>query len=187
MFPIAKKLFDETHSFIYLYREKPFQLSSGKMSHYYFNCKKILFNPKYLNLAVQSICEELIPENKIPLPEGVGGLTLGADPLAYGISFYFWNKGIPCYPFIVRKEKKEHGTSNLIEGELQNVKEIIVLDDVITTGSSTLKAIRAFREAGKIVRFAICLIDREEEGKEALKKEGVELFSLWKKVDFINT
>ncbi len=185
MSPLTKQLFDLTHSFIYMYNEKPFQLSSGKMSHHYFNCKKITLNPNFLHLTVKAICEELIPENQIPIPEAVGGLTLGADPLTYGISLYFYQKHIICYPCIVRKESKEYGTKKQIEGELDKFKEVIVLDDVVTTANSTLKAIDAFRKEGKEVKYAICLIDREEGGKEALSREGIVLFSLWKKSDFI--
>lgn len=186
MSPITKSLFNKVHTFIYIYSEKPFQLSSGKMSHHYFNCKKITLNPEFLYLAVQSICEELIPQNNIPIPEAVGGLTLGADPLAYGISLYYHQKNLKCYPCIVRKEVKQYGTQKQIEGELEHIKEVIVLDDVVTTGGSTLKAVDAFRNAGKIVQYAICLIDREEGGKENLEKENVKLFSLWKKSDFIS-
>ena len=184
MSPLTKLLFDKAHSFIYMYREKPFQLSSGKMSHHYFNCKKITLNPEFLYLAVRAICEELIPENHLFIPEAVGGLTLGADPLAYGISLYYLQKNIVCYPCIVRKEVKQYGTQKQIEGEIENIHNVVVLDDVITTGSSTLKAVDAFRNAGKNVQYAICLVDREEGGRETLLKEGVKLFSLWKKSDF---
>ncbi|GIX40374.1 MAG: orotate phosphoribosyltransferase [Leptospiraceae bacterium] len=183
--PLTKSLFDKAHSFIYMYSEKPFQLSSGKMSHHYFNCKKITLHPEFLYLAVQAICEELIPENNIPIPEAIGGLTLGADPLAYGISLYYYQKNIRCFPCIVRKEIKHYGTQKQIEGEIDSISEVIVLDDVITTGGSTLKAVDAFRKAGKNVRYAICLVDREEGGKENLLKENIELYSLWKKTDFI--
>ncbi|MFN3604748.1 MAG: orotate phosphoribosyltransferase [Leptonema sp. (in: bacteria)] len=186
MYPIAKQLFDQVHSLVYLYKEKPFRLSSGKLSNHYFNCKKIVFHPQFLMMALQSICEELLPSYNIPTPEAVGGLTLGADPISYGISFYYWQKGFLCYPFVVRKEPKSHGTERWIEGEIESVREVLVVDDVVTTGSSTLKAIEAFRKSGKIVRYAVCLIDREEEGRENLKKEGVELLSLWKKSDFIS-
>lgn len=112
---------------------------------------------------------------------------MGADPLSYGISLYYWNRGVICYPCIVRKENKEYGTQQQIEGELLNFKEVIVLDDVVTTGASTLKAVNAFRKEGKIVRYSICLIDREEEGKEVLHRNNIQLFSLWKKSDFVNT
>ncbi len=185
MLPITKKLYDLTHKLLYLYKEKPFQLSSGKLSNHYFNCKKITLHPEYLNLTIQAICEELIPENQIPVPEAVGGLTMGADPLAYGISLYYWQKQIICYPCIVRKETKEYGTKKFIEGEIEKIKEIIVLDDVVTTGSSTLKAVNAFRNAGIQVKYALAIIDREEGGKEILKENHIELFSLFYKKDFI--
>ncbi len=186
MSPLTKALFDRAHTFIYMYNEKPFQLASGKMSHHYFNCKKITLNPEFLFLAVKAICDELIPENHLPIPEAVGGLTLGADPLAYGISLYYHQKNILCFPCIVRKEVKKHGTQKQIEGEIENIHHVVVLDDVITTGNSTLRAVDAFRNAGKNVQYAICLVDREEGGRETLLKEGVKLFSLWKKSDFIN-
>ncbi len=185
MHSLTKQLFNKAHSFIYMYSEKPFQLSSGKLSHHYFNCKKITLNPELLYLTAMAICEELIPMNQLPIPEAVGGLTLGADPLAYAISLYLYKKNIICYPNIVRKEVKAYGTQKQIEGELENFKEVVVLDDVVTTGASTLKAVEAFRKAGKIVRYAICIIDREEGGRELLKQENIELYSLWKKKDFI--
>lgn len=185
MLPGAKLLFEETHNFIYQYSEKPFQLSSGKFSHHYFNCKKITLHPVYLAKLAEVIVEELLPAHRIPDPEAVGGLTLGADPVAYGISLYYLKKNRTCYPLIVRKESKEHGTKNLIEGNLHGVREVIVIDDVVTTGGSTLKAVQAFRSQGLQVQYGICIIDREEGGKEALEAEGVTLLSLWKKSDFL--
>ncbi|MCS7204861.1 MAG: orotate phosphoribosyltransferase [Leptospiraceae bacterium] len=185
MHPLAKALFDKTHHFIYEYNEKPFQLSSGKLSHHYFNCKKITLHPEYLWELSKAICEELLPKNQIPVPKAVGGMTLGADPIAYGISFYYFQKGVICYPLIVRKETKEHGTKKRIEGLIENLDEVLVVDDVITTASSTLKAISAFREMNLKVQHVVCIIDREEGGKEALLQEGIYLHSLWKKSDFV--
>jgi orotate phosphoribosyltransferase len=100
-----------------------------------------------------------------------GGLTLGADPLANALSIISFQRGKPVKSFIVRKETKDHGTKNRIEGTVKAGESVVVLDDVITTGGSTLTAIEAAREAGLHVKRVIALIDREEGGRENIEKE----------------
>ncbi len=167
-----------------MYREEPFTLASGKMSHHYFNCKKITLHPARLSLLAEAIRDELLPGRGISLPRAAGGLTLGADPIAYAFSLACLAKGHLCMPVVVRKEAKGHGTGQQIEGHLSDIDEVLVLDDVITTAGSTLKAVRALREAGKKVTTACCIVDREEGGSEALSAENVQLISLFKKSDF---
>lgn len=131
----------------------------------------------------EAILEEIFPSLK-RFPEAVGGLTLGADPIAYALSLAAHSRGKIVYPLIVRKESKEHGLKKRIEGEFERVKSALVVDDVITTAGSTLKAVAALREAGLIVEEAVCIVDREEGGREALEREGILLHSLFRKSDF---
>lgn len=117
-------------------------------------------------------------------PAAVGGLTLGADPIGISLSLAYNEQGRTVYPLIVRKEVKVHGTGQRIEGAWQDVSEVLVLDDVITTAGSTLSAVTAFREAGLIVKDAVCIVNREEGGEEALREAGIRLHSVFKKSDF---
>jgi orotate phosphoribosyltransferase len=103
-----------------------------------------------------------------------GGLTLGADPIANAVSVISFQKGRPIKSFIVRKDVKDHGVKKSIEGSVSSGERVVVLDDVITTGGSTITAIRQAREAGLIVERAVVLIDREEEnGRQNIEAEGV--------------
>jgi len=167
-----------------MYRDEPFALASGKMSNHYFNCKKITLHPERLKLLVEAIRDELLPKHNLPLPKAAGGLTLGADPISYAFSIACFDKGHLCMPVVVRKEAKGHGTGQKIEGNLDGIDEVVVLDDVITTAGSTLKAVTALREAGKIVKTAVAIVDRQEGGFEALEASGITLISLFKKSDF---
>lgn len=182
--PLTEKLFKLSRDEIYRYSSEPFTLASGQQSNHYFNCKKITLIPERLNLLALCLVGELIPSFRKELPPAVGGLTLGADPIAYSVSLEYHRSGKVVFPLIVRKEMKKHGTGRQIEGETDKIKEVLVLDDVITTAGSTLKAVEAFRSSGIEVRQAVCIVDREEGGFEALEKEGIELFSLYKKSDF---
>lgn len=182
--PLTARLLEESAPLIYMYRDEAFTLASGRMSHHYFNCKKITLHPARLMLAVRAIRDELIPGAGLALPAAAGGLTLGADPLAYAFSLACLEKGHTCMPVVVRKEAKGHGTGRQIEGELDGISDVLVLDDVITTAGSTLKAVAALREAGKRVSTAICIVDREEGGRAALEAESVQLLSLFRKSDF---
>lgn len=185
---ITQKLFKEAADEIYAYRETPFTLASGKMSHHYFNCKKITLHPERLSLLARAIRDELIPtldREKGQDFEAVGGLTLGADPIAYALSLAYQQNQKVVFPLIVRKQTKDHGTGKKIEGEVDRVRKVLLLDDVITTAGSSLKAVEAFREAGLIVTDAVCIVDREEGGKENLEKASVRLHSLFRKTDFM--
>ena len=94
-------------------------------------------------------------------------------------------QGKIVYPLIVRKETKDHGTKKEIEGQVDKVKSCLVVDDVITTGGSTLKAVEALRRAGIKVESGICILDREEGGYESLLASGVQMYPVFKKADFI--
>ena len=180
---------DELHHFIktyaYRYSEQEFTLASGKKSHHYFNCKEIILVPDRLSLFADYVVNEHIPTVLGIQPEAVGGLTLGADPISYSLSLEYFRQGKIVYPLIVRKETKDHGTKKEIEGQVDKVKSCLVVDDVITTGGSTLKAVEALRRAGIKVESGICILDREEGGKEALLSAGIQMYPVFKKADFI--
>lgn len=141
-------------------------------------------HPAHLAMLADALRGEVIENRLEGIPSSVGGLTMGADPIAYALSLSYREHGQIVYPLIVRKEAKDHGTGKQIEGEVESVDSVLLLDDVITTGGSSLKAAEAFRKAGLKVTHAVCIIDREEGGRESLEKEGITLFSLYRKSDF---
>lgn len=144
----------------------PFTLASGKTSHYYFNCKPTTLDPEAMNL-IGSIIFDMLKETHIT---AAGGLTLGADPIANALAVISYQQGKPIKAFIVRKDVKDHGTKSAIEGNVQAGEKIAVIDDVITTGGSTILAIEQARKAGLVVETVITLIDREEGGRENILK-----------------
>ena len=110
--------------------------------------------------------------------DSVGGLTLGADPISYAIAYASAVSKTPIRAFTVRKEAKAHGTGKLIEGPFHPSDHVVVVEDVITTGGSALKAIHAIREAGATVAGVIALVDREEGGRTTIEREGCPVVSL---------
>jgi orotate phosphoribosyltransferase len=142
--------------------DPPFTLASGRTSNYYFNCKPTTLDPEGMNLIGEIIFDMLADVDVT----AAGGLTLGADPIANALSVISWQKGKPIKSFIVRKDAKEHGTKSAIEGNVQAGERVAIIDDVITTGGSTIQAIERAREAGLIIDRVIALIDREEGGRE---------------------
>ncbi|MDH5716402.1 MAG: orotate phosphoribosyltransferase [Spirochaetia bacterium] len=165
-----------------------FTLASGKKSPYYFDLKQTLLQPIYLR-AAGSCMLYLIQEKLGKLPKAAAGLTMGADPLIYSISLLTAEINEPILPIIVRKQEKDHGSQKKIEGLLNKIKninneEIVLIDDVITTGGSTLKAYEAIKEAGIPVKYAFCVLNRFEGGSENLMKHNIELFSLFNLDDF---
>lgn len=178
------QLFGWMKEFVYRFAETPFRLASGMESQHYFNCKEITLHPERLAILAEYIVSEVVAEVSEPF-EAVGGLTLGADPMAYAISLAFQKKGKLVFPLVVRKESKGHGTGQQIEGFWKQTKTCLVLDDVITTGGSTIKAVKVLREAGIQVKTGICILDREEGGRENLEKENVRMISIFKKAEFL--
>jgi orotate phosphoribosyltransferase len=142
-----------------------FMLSSGKKSDVYIDVKKTLYNPEGMELAGRAFFEMIKDE---PV-DGIGGLTLGADPIAYATALISKLNGKPVEVFVVRKEAKKHGTQRWIEGNLEPGSRVVIVDDVVTTGASTIKAIERAREAGFEVLKVIVLIDRQEGGREAIE------------------
>jgi orotate phosphoribosyltransferase len=160
------------------YKEGDFTLSSGQKSSFYLDLKATSLNPKgaYLigELAFARLKEEGVRV------EGVGGLTLGADPLATAVSLAARAKGQMWPAFIVRKEPKSHGTAKYIEGveNLRQAAKLVVLEDVVTTGASSVKAIDRLREAGFFPTTVLTVVDREQGAKEEFTKSGVLFMAL---------
>ena len=168
------------------YRNGEFKLSSGKTSEHYVNCKPVILNGKGLLMVCDMFLKHIEHDSK-----AVAGLTLGADPLVSGVamhSYQFWHNVQACYivdGLIIRKEPKGHGTASQIEGPLPpKGTKITVLEDVVTTGGSSIKAVNVLRDAGYIVERVVTIIDRQEGGEDAMKKAGLQLKSLFTLEDF---
>ena len=155
------------------YKKGEFTLSSGKTSEHYVNCKPVTLTGRGLTLTSLLMLKEL--DAGI-----VGGLTLGADPLVSGVSLVSALDGRLVNALIVRKEAKGHGTQAWIEGpELSKGTKVTVLEDVVTTGGSAIKAAEKLRDAGYVVERGVAMVDRQEGGAEAMKEAGLELRSLF--------
>lgn len=149
------------------YSEEPiFRLVSGGLSQYYFNCKTVTLSPEGMYL-IGNIIFDMIANLDV---KGIGGLTLGADPISNAVAYTSYLKRKPIESFVVRKKAKEHGTMQWIEGNIKQGDSVVVVDDVITTGSSTIKAITRLKEAGIFVKKVIVLVDRQEGGRENILK-----------------
>jgi len=163
------------------YRKGDFILASGKQSIHYLNCKPVSLNGYGLNLISQLFLEIMDPKAK-----AVAGLTLGADPLVSGVIVTAANIGISIDALIIRKEIKNYGTKAGIEGpSLEENSLVTVLEDVVTTAGSSLKAIKKLRENNYIVREVLSIVDRDEGGQENLQENDIKLKSLFTIKDFI--
>jgi len=160
------------------YREGDFTLVSGKKSRFYVDLKSTTLHPEGAYWIGEATVNLLAAKN-IQV-QGVGGLTLGADPLATAISLAARARGLTWPAFIVRKEPKAHGTSKYIEGtdNLPPGADVLVLEDVVTTGGSSIKAIERLREAGFKPVATLTVVDREEGGAEAIRNAGLQFFAL---------
>lgn len=171
--------------------EQPFTLASGKISPYYFDLKQTLLQPGYLALAGEVVAGIIAQHYQGKVI--AAGLTMGADPIIYAACLSQAVAGnvndkapTELLPAIVRKEAKDHGTGKKIEmlKGIDTTTPCVMVDDVITTAGSTLKAFAAMREAGFTVRHAICILDRGEGGREALLSNGVELLPVFTAAEF---
>ena len=149
-------------------KEPTFKLVSGAMSNYYFNCKAVTLHPEGMYL-IGNIIFDMIKDNNI---KGIGGLTLGADPIANAAAYTSYLKKKPIEAFVVRKSAKAHGTMQWIEGNIKTGDRVVIVDDVITTGKSTIEAINRAVEAQLEIVKVIALIDRQEGGRENIEALG---------------
>jgi orotate phosphoribosyltransferase len=157
-------------------RRGHFTLASGRESTLYIDARLTTMSPDGLALIGPLALEALRASDWNVT--AVGGLTLGADPVSYAIAYASALAGTPLRAFTVRKEAKAHGTGRLIEGPFQSGDRVAVIEDVITTGGSALRAVEAVRAAGGIVAGVLALVDREEGGREALTSAGLSVIAL---------
>ncbi len=168
----------------FLRSEKPiFRLTSGKMSDFYFDLRRATLSPSGQFLIGNVVFETITGMGLAP--DAIGGLTMGADPIATATAYCSYLKERPMEAFVIRKEPKAYGTMRQVEGNVEPGNKVIILDDVLTTGKSTIKAIDAAREFGLAVLGALVLLDRcEHEGKKNVEDKGVKLWSVFTAGDF---
>jgi orotate phosphoribosyltransferase len=159
----------------FMYDDEPvYKLASGRLSRYYVNCKPTTLHPKGMYLvghAVLACIED-------PAVEGVGGLTFGADPIAMATAFTSYLEKRPLKAFSIRKTQKTHGIVRWVEGDLSPGQTVVIVEDVITTGGSAIKAVQRAREEGLNVVQAVVLVDRQEGGMEALREHVPEVTAI---------
>jgi orotate phosphoribosyltransferase len=161
-----------------------FTLASGRTSDVYVDCRLTTCDPRAMPLIGRVFLRKM--EEKGWFPEAVGGLTMGADPIAFAIARESLDRMPPVECFVVRKERKSHGTQKLVEGlESTDGRRVVIIEDVCTKGESTGLAIENARSMGMMIIGAVCLIDREAGATELLRdKYGLELASIFKLSDF---
>jgi len=165
------------------YSEKPiFKLASGKMSSFYVNCKPVTLSPRGMFL-IGHLFFDAIKDLDV---QGVGGLTFGADPIAMATAFVSEIKEKPIKAFSIRKTQKDHGIIKWIEGDLNAGDRVAIVEDVVTTGGSTIKAINRAREEGLVVDRVITMIDRQEGGVKNIQELVQDVVSLITRDELLN-
>jgi orotate phosphoribosyltransferase len=168
MDPLRRQLLELLREKSFRYSpDKPFKLVSGRESPYYIDCRPTTHNAQGLAL-IGEIIFQLIQDLQVT---AIGGLTMGADPIAHATALTSYLKGQPVNAFSVRQKPKEHGTGGLLVGDVTPGDRAVVVEDVVTTGGSALRAVAAAREFGLKVVKVLILVDRQEGGKEALAQE----------------
>jgi orotate phosphoribosyltransferase len=173
-----------------LLRDRSFQrkrviLASGKESDFFIDCKQTVLTAEGHLLVGQLMLEAI---RALPAqPSAVAGVELGGCPLASAVSLVSFQAGTPLDAVYVRKEAKDHGSKRLLEGnaQLEPGAKVVILEDVITTGGSTLKAEEKLRSAGYVVTGVIALVDRLEGGREALEAAGLVVRAVYSRADFM--
>jgi len=160
-------------------------LASGRKSNFYFNLKPTMLDPEGATLLAELTYEALKDDGF----DYIGGLEMGAVPLAGAVAQLSWIKGHPIAAFFVRKKPKEHGARLAVEGlatgETLQGKRVVIIEDVTTTGESALKAVEAVRGAGAEVALVLTMVDREEGAGETFTKSGLAFRSLYKAGEFL--
>jgi orotate phosphoribosyltransferase len=160
-------------------------LASGRKSNFYFNLKPTMFDPEGAALLAE-LTYEALKDDQL---DYIGGLEMGAVPLAGAIAQLSWLKGHPIAAFFVRKKPKEHGARLAIEGlakgESLEGKRVVVVEDVTTTGGSAMKVVEALREVRADVALVLTMVDREEGASDAFAQAGLPFRSIYKASEFL--
>ncbi|MBI5192808.1 MAG: orotate phosphoribosyltransferase [Nitrospirae bacterium] len=162
--------------------EPIFELASGKKSNLYIDCRKTTKNARGAYL-IGNIIYDRISNLDV---DAIGGLTMGADPVADAVAYTSVIKGKHINAFSVRKKAKEHGLKRVIEGDVKNGDRVVIVDDVATTGQSTIEAIENARAGGLHVVKVIILVDRQEGGRENILKHNVDFEAVLTKQDLLD-
>ena len=157
-----------------------FTLASGKQASYYLDCRKVTLDARGAQLIGAGMLELLSAD----MPHLVGGMAIGADPITAAILALAGTRGLPLRGIIVRKESKTHGTGKFVEGPFQPGERLVIVEDVVTTGGSSLLAIERCEAVGLKVDRVLAIVDRLEGGREAFAERGYELTSLLTVADF---
>jgi orotate phosphoribosyltransferase len=159
-----------------------FTLASGKKASYYLDCRNITLHPQGANVIAAGMLDVI--ESLGDLPDAVGGMAIGADPITAAIVTLAGQRDLPLKGFMVRKEPKGHGTGKQVEGPVESGQRVVIVEDVITSGGSALKAVDAAQQFGLIVERVIGIIDRLAGGQQAFADRGIELVTLTTIRDF---
>ena len=157
-----------------------FTLASGKKASYYLDCRKVTLDARGARLIAEGILE-LLGE---AMPNAVGGMAIGADPITAAVITLAGLREIDLKGFIVRKEAKQHGKGRAVEGPVTPGDRVVIVEDVVTTGGSSLRAIDQVEQFGLQVERVIAIIDRLEGGAEAFQQRGIPLTTLLTVRDF---
>jgi len=162
--------------------EPIFKLASGKISNIYIDCRKTTKNARGAYL-IGNIIYDKISDLGV---DAIGGLTMGADPVADAVAYTSVLKGKLINSFSIRKKAKEYGLKKVIEGDVKNGDRVVIVDDVATTGQSTIEAIENARAGGLHVLKVIILVDRQEGGRENILKHNVDYEAILTKQDLLD-
>lgn len=152
-----------------------FRLASGKTASFYLDCRKLTLDGEGANQIAAGMIEVL---KSTGWPDCVGGMAIGADPITAALITCAWQLRMPLRGFIVRKEPKAHGTGQQVEGPIRAGDRAVIVEDVVTSGGSSLKAIQYARDAGLQVDRCLAIIDRQQGAGEAFSQVGVTLHAL---------
>ena len=180
---MRKRLIEVVRERSFLQSDEPvFRLASGEMSKVYFDLRLTTLSPEGQHLIGNLMFEKL--EELGLKPKAAGGLTMGADPVACSLAHVSHHKGSPIEALVIRKEPKDHGRGRQIEGGVNEGDDIVIIDDVLTTGGSTIKAVEIARSYGLNVLAAIVVLDRCEKNGKANVEKHCPLYSLLEITDF---